>query len=197
MTGRVVDENGDPIEDATVSIYTMTIVGGRRPCFWAARDRCSDDFGRFRPFSVDPGEMRARRSHCGVPARIACPATRRRTFQERRSLADAQVVAVKTGDELFLDWIGDWCRGVPQGFPARSWTRPVSHSEGEMLLDPADGPVRWRRRRFASGRTRTATFEFVNIAPGDYVSAGVGTRPTTVIEFATRFLVVGERRHRR
>jgi hypothetical protein len=189
MTGRVVDENGDPIEDATVSIYTMTIVGGRRRLVPGGTNRRTDDFGRFRLFSVDPGEYVLAAATASTGAH-RLPGYAPAYFPGTPSLADAQVVAVKTGDELFgLD-----LRLVP-GRAARISGTVVDSTgqpfEGELLLDASRrsgvlAAPAIRQRPNAKG-----DFEFVNIAPGDYVLQASG-RGRNGIEFATRFLVVGE-----
>jgi len=189
MTGRVVDENGDPVEDATVSIYTMTIVGGRRRLVSGGTNRRTDDVGRFRLFSVDPGEYVLAASAASTGAH-RLPGYAPAYFPGTPSLADAQVVAVKTGDEVFgLD-----LRLVPgraakiSGTVVDSTGQPL---EGELLLDASRrsgvlAAPALRQRPAANG-----DFEFANIAPGDYVLQASG-RGRNGIEFATRFLVVGE-----
>lgn len=189
MNGRVVDENGDPVEGATVSIYTMTIVGGRRRLVAGGASRRTDDLGRFRLYNVDPGEY-------VIAAAAATTGTHRLPgyapvyFPGTSSFADAQVVALKPGEDLFgLDLrLAPGRAAKVSGLVLDSAGQPL---EGALLLDTSRrsgmlaAPAS-RARPQANGR-----FEFLNIAPGDYVLQALG-RGRNGIEFATRFLVVGD-----
>ena len=189
MNGRVVDENGDPVEDATVSIYTMTIVNGRRRLIAGGADRRTDDLGRFRLFDVDPGEY-------VIAAAVATAGTHRLPgyapayFPGTPTLADAQVVAVKTGEDLSgLDLrLAPGRAAKVSGVVVDAAGQPL---EGSLLLDASR-----RSGMLAAPAIRTrpqpdGRFEFLNIAPGDYALQALG-RGRNGIEFATRFLVVGD-----
>jgi hypothetical protein len=189
MTGRVVDENGDAIEDATVSVYTMTIVSGRRRLVPAGISRRTDDFGRFRLFSVDPGEY-VLSAAVAMTGPHVLPGYAPAYFPGTPSLADAQVLAVKTGDELFgLDLrLAPGRAAKISGTVVDSLGQPL---QGEVFLDASRrsgvlAAPAIRLRPDANG-----AFQFVNIAPGDYVLQASG-RSRNGIEFTTRFLAVGD-----
>ncbi len=189
MAGRVVDEHGDPIEGAAVSIYTMTIVHGRRRLVASGAERRTDDLGRFRLFNVDPGEyvIAAAAATTGVQRMPGYAPT---YYPGAHSLADAEVVAVKTGDDLSaLDLRLTPGRAAKvAGTVLDSSGQPL---DGALLIDASRrsavlaGPA-LRARPQPGGR-----FEFLNVAPGDYVLQALG-RGRSGIEFTTRFLVVGD-----
>jgi Carboxypeptidase regulatory-like domain len=189
MTGRVVDENGDPVEDATVSIYTMSIVGGRRRLVSGGANRRTDDFGRFRLFSVDPGEyvLAAAAANTGLHR---LPGYAPAYFPGTPSVIDAQVLAVKAGDEL----AGLDLRLMPgraakiSGSVVDSTGQPL---EGELFLDASRRSGALAAPAIRHRPNANGDFELVNIAPGDYVLQASG-RGRNGIEFTTRFLVVGE-----
>lgn len=56
ITGRIVDELGEPIADATVSAQRFRNFGGRRRLMMAGRPDQSNDVGVFRIFGLPPGE---------------------------------------------------------------------------------------------------------------------------------------------
>jgi hypothetical protein len=186
MTGRVVDENGDPIEDATVSIYTMTIVGGRRRLVSGGANRRTDDFGRFRLFSVDPGEYVLA---AGAYRRASLAWLRARAFPERRARPMHRLSRSRSATNYSTGFATGAGRAARiSGTVMDSTGQPL---EGEMFLDASRrsgvlAAPAIRQRPNANG-----DFEFVNIAPGDYVLQASG-RGRNGIEFATRFLVVGE-----
>ena len=189
MTGRVVDENGDAIEGAAVSLYTMTFVNGRRRLIASGAGRRTDDLGRFRLFNVDPGAY-------VIAAAAATNGTHRLPgyapayFPGTPSLADAQVVAVKTGEDLFgLDLrLGPGHASKVSGTVQDAAGQPL---EGTVVLDTSrrSGAIAApaaRVRPQPDGR-----FEFLNVVPGDYVLQASG-RSRGGIEFSSRFLVVGD-----
>ena len=189
MTGRVIDENGDPVEGASVSIYTMTIVHGRRRLIASGAERRTDDLGRFRLFNINPGEY-VISAAAATTGQHRMPGYAATYYPGAHSLADAEVVAVKTGDDLSaLDLRLTPGRAAKvAGSVLDSTGQPL---DGAVLLDASRrsgvlaGPA-IRGRPQADGR-----FEFLNIAPGDYVLQALG-RSRGGIEFGTRFLVVGE-----
>lgn len=55
ITGRVMDENGDPIVNATVRVLRRAIVAGRRQLVTGATDT-TDDRGTYRISALEPGD---------------------------------------------------------------------------------------------------------------------------------------------
>ncbi len=76
-----MDEFGDPVENAAVTLSQIRFQGGRRRLVGvsAMSGRTTDDLGRYRIYAVPPGEYVVNASVGQVvafsPAR-ACPATR-------------------------------------------------------------------------------------------------------------------------
>ncbi|HEX4566539.1 MAG TPA: carboxypeptidase-like regulatory domain-containing protein [Vicinamibacterales bacterium] len=56
LSGRVVDEFGDPVADANVSAMRMQYTGGRRRLAPTGRASTTNDLGQFRLFGLPPGE---------------------------------------------------------------------------------------------------------------------------------------------
>ena len=56
ITGRVVDEFGEPIPDANIQAMRFQYVGGQRQLMPAGRMAQTDDIGQFRVFGLAPGE---------------------------------------------------------------------------------------------------------------------------------------------
>jgi hypothetical protein len=56
ITGRVVDEFGEPIPDASIQALRYQYVGGQRQLIPAGRIAQTDDIGQFRVFGLAPGD---------------------------------------------------------------------------------------------------------------------------------------------
>jgi len=56
VTGRVIDEFGDPLPDAMVSMQRYQNMGGQRRLMNAGRTAMSNDVGEFRLFAIPPGQ---------------------------------------------------------------------------------------------------------------------------------------------
>ena len=56
LTGRVLDEFGDPLPDAMVSVQRYQNLGGQRRLIPAGRTSMTNDVGEFRLFAVPPGQ---------------------------------------------------------------------------------------------------------------------------------------------
>ncbi len=56
ITGRILDELGDPLADAQVSAQRYEVVGGRRRLVPAGRPANTNDIGEYRLFALPPGQ---------------------------------------------------------------------------------------------------------------------------------------------
>jgi hypothetical protein len=56
ITGRVIDEFGEPVPDATVQAMRYQYLGGQRQLTPAGRTAQTDDIGQFRVFGLAPGD---------------------------------------------------------------------------------------------------------------------------------------------
>jgi len=56
VTGRIVDEFGEPATDVMVMLQRFSYVGGRRRLVGAGRSASTNDIGEFRLFAIPPGQ---------------------------------------------------------------------------------------------------------------------------------------------
>ena len=179
ITGSVLDEYGDPVAGVIVTALRLRISEGRRAWISASIPDRTDDTGAFRLHSLPAGDyyVSARRglSGDGVTGAASLPTY----FPGTGSIADAQRLALRAGDEK---------PGVV--FPLRP-TRAVRVSgvvvdskgtprEGAEveLLDASDLAV--VARPFGNfGQTQPdGRFGMLNVPPGEYILAGKVSRGT-------------------
>lgn len=100
VTGRVTDETGEPVAQAYVQLARYRFTTGKRRLQQMFGDS-TDDRGEFRIFGVAPGDYFLTASYSEAPNRSADPVRYVRTFfPGTASIADAQRVRVKLGEEL-------------------------------------------------------------------------------------------------
>jgi hypothetical protein len=56
VSGRILDEFGEPVSDASVSVMRLQYVGGRRRLSPTGRPSTTNDLGYFRVFGLPPGD---------------------------------------------------------------------------------------------------------------------------------------------
>ena len=56
ITGRILDEFGEPLADAQVAAQRYQNIGGRRRLMPAGRPAMTNDIGEFRLFAIPPGQ---------------------------------------------------------------------------------------------------------------------------------------------
>jgi len=56
VSGRILDEFGEPVADASVSAMRMQFTGGKRKLVPSGRQSTTNDLGQFRIFGLPPGE---------------------------------------------------------------------------------------------------------------------------------------------
>ena len=56
VSGRILDEFGEPVADANVTAMRMQYSGGRRRLMQSGRNSTSNDLGQYRLFGLPPGE---------------------------------------------------------------------------------------------------------------------------------------------
>jgi len=57
VSGRILDEFGEPVADASVSAMRMQYTGGKRKLVPSGRQSTTNDLGQFRIFGLPPGEF--------------------------------------------------------------------------------------------------------------------------------------------
>ena len=111
IAGRLTDEFGDPIADATVQAMRYQFTNGQRQLVAAGRQAVSDDIGQFRIFGLMPGDyiVRAsvRRSRAMLAAAMGTPQGTEEPsgypttyFPGTTDVGQAQAVTVALGQEL-------------------------------------------------------------------------------------------------
>jgi protocatechuate 3,4-dioxygenase beta subunit len=189
ITGRVVDEFGEPVADVQVMPMQSRFMQGRRRLTPVGRNGQTNDIGEYRIFGLSPGDyyvsatMRNFSSgdsddHSGY-APTYYPGTANGSEAQKVSLSVGQsvseinitLVATRTA-RITGTVIDSQGRPVAQGF-----VNAMPRNSGGMFFGPTGG-----------GQVRDGTFTLSGIAPGDYtlranIGNGVGAdgRP----EFAT------------
>jgi len=103
VTGRVLDEFGEPLPDAMVSLQRYQNVGGQRRLVSAGRMSTTNDIGEYRLFSIPPGQyyLSATLRPMGMPAdnddRSGYAPT---YFPGTSNIAEAQRVTVGLGQTM-------------------------------------------------------------------------------------------------
>ena len=134
VTGRVVDEFGEPMADASVTAVRYTTIGGRKRLVPAGRTAQTDDLGQFRVFGLPPGEYyvsaRVRSPTIGGPGADPGPAEMTGyapTFAPGTpNVAEAMRVTVQAGQEITADVQLIAARVVRVGGTVVSSTGPAS-----------------------------------------------------------------------
>jgi protocatechuate 3,4-dioxygenase beta subunit len=166
IAGRVSDENGDPVQGATVSLWQVQFANGRRTLVDSGRTRRTNDLGRVRIFGVQPGRY-AIVASAATAGPFRLPGYAPTYYPGSLSASDAQFVTVAPG-------AGDTAvelRLMPgrvtkvSGIALDSNEQPYT---GRLLLAPSE-------RSGGAGTTQQASprpdggFEFSNVSPGDYL----------------------------
>ena len=98
ITGRVSDENGDPIQGATVSLLQLQFVTGRRTLVETGRGRRTNDLGRFRLYGVQPGRYAVVAS-AAATGTFRLPGYAPTYYPGSQSASDAQLVTIAPGGD--------------------------------------------------------------------------------------------------
>ena len=99
LTGRVLDEFGDPLPDAMVSVQRYQNLGGQRRLIPAGRTSMTNDVGEFRLFAVPPGQyyLSATMRPMGIGDTDDRSGYAPTYFPGTTSIAEAQKVSVGLG----------------------------------------------------------------------------------------------------
>jgi protocatechuate 3,4-dioxygenase beta subunit len=173
VTGIVVDEHGEPLQDLVMQVLQLRYVDGRMAALRVAgiAERRTDDRGRYRLFGLRPGSYVIRASvDAAAPGigRLAGVGYAPMYYPGSRDVADAWPIAV----EARTDTAG-LVMGFSQAFAAR-----VSGVVLDTAGNPVAGAVRLslRRRPGSIGvdpheevLAGNGSFTFENVPPGDYV----------------------------
>ena len=191
VTGRVLDEFGEPITEVMVQVLRFRYLGGQQRLLNAGRSSHTDDLGQFRVYGLPPGDyyisagMMPGMMNQGVSGISTGYATT--YYPGTPSLSEAQRITVGVAQET--------SNVVFSLSPAR-----VSKITGRVLTSegkPAVGVFLMVRQHsldggmtFGGGGARTrpdGTFELSSMTPGEYsidaqltnASPGFGSEPET------------------
>jgi hypothetical protein len=180
ITGRIVDEFGDPVSEAMVTAQRLEFSGGVRRPVVAGPPSSSNDIGEFRIYGLQPGNYFLAASPRGSLNPFDTPVDRvgygQAWYPSATDVGNAQRIAVRAGDTV---------SGVVIALtPART-----ARVTGTVL--GADGkPARGGVVLLTTGTGMTGlggnaqvrpdgTFTFNNIAPGQYSLRAPPTGPPT------------------
>jgi hypothetical protein len=171
ITGRVFDENGDPVEGASVRALTVRTVGGRRRLApGPAAPRQTDDLGSYRVSGLPAGEyvlVAVVGQITGTDVSIDLPGYAATYYPGTRNPGEGQFVAVRAAQET---------TGVDFSLVRTTTARIAGHAvdaEGE----PVTGGIALNPSRrsgvvapVAAGARigRDGSFEFTNVPAGEY-----------------------------
>ncbi|HEX2442429.1 MAG TPA: carboxypeptidase-like regulatory domain-containing protein [Vicinamibacterales bacterium] len=183
LTGRIVDEFGDPVSDVSVNAMQLRYMAGRRRPVNAGRQSLTDDLGQFRIWGLAPGEYivsATLRSFNIVEAQMLSGATNEATgyaptyYPGTGNVAEAHRVSVTLGGEAgvaefallpvrtvkITGTVVD-AEGAPyrEGFVSLMQNQPVGGGEGMMFFGGMGG----------GGRIGpNGSFTLSNVTPGEY-----------------------------
>jgi carboxypeptidase family protein len=196
VSGRVVDEYGDPVENVAVTLSQIKYQGGRKrlATVSAMSGRTTDDLGRYRVYSVPPGDYIVSASVGQVVAfqpSTGVSGYALTYFPSTSNPREAQLVSVSRAlDVTGIDFVlvpiqtatvsGRKLGADGQPFGG-SLTITPSQRSGALVTEPAGARI------YDDGR-----FEFPNVAPGDYVIQGDQgkSRQDREGQFASAFVTV-------
>jgi protocatechuate 3,4-dioxygenase beta subunit len=195
ITGRVVDEFGEPVADVQVFPMQSRYAQGRRRLMPMGRNAQTNDIGEYRIFGLSPGEYYVSATmrntsfggdsddHSGY-APTYYPGTPNGAEAQRvavalgQSVSEINITLVATRTSKITGTVTD-----SQGRPvAQGFVNAMPRGTGGMFFGPAGG-----------GQIRDGAFTLSGVAPGDYTlranfgnTDGNGGRP----EFATALVSV-------
>jgi hypothetical protein len=178
ITGRVVDEFGDPVADAMVIPLRQQYVQGTRRLINAGRTSTTNDIGEFRVFGLPPGQYYLSanlRSGMMMPGTSDDRAGYAATYYPGTSdVANAQRLTLQTGQTLTEISMAlvltptSRVSGTVIGRDGRPFTNGMimATSRNSMLtgVPPLMAQVR-----------SDGTFVLANVAPGDYLLRTMGS----------------------
>jgi protocatechuate 3,4-dioxygenase beta subunit len=185
ITGRVVDEDGDPVPYARVMVMQYRRMGGKRELFPAGGGGATNDLGEYRIFGIPPGRyyVSASFDDSRSPARMV--RRRGRTSEAESGYAtqyypgvfDASQTAplqVRAGEERSgIDF------RLSRVTTVRISGRVVSGVTGKPMADVSVGLMPRQGGRFAMFRrhyvdvdSQTGEFSVTGVQPGAYILSG-------------------------
>jgi protocatechuate 3,4-dioxygenase beta subunit len=198
IAGRVVDENGDPVEGLILRASQVRYVDGRRRLVDMARfaQPPTDDLGRYRLAGLEPGEYIVGAAVGQIDMRtplVDLPGYGTTYFPGTPNPAEAQRVVVgRSQDVLGIDFPIVRTRTVRvSGYAVDSSGETIT---GGIALTPSRRSGAVVAAQMGAKIGRDGRFEFPNVAPGEYVLQASRHRSAgwTEGESSTQFVTVND-----
>jgi hypothetical protein len=167
MTGRIVDELGDPMSGIQMAAVRSQVVNGQRQMLPTGRLASTNDLGEFRLFGIMPGQyyLQATWPDRNSSDRTRYPVT---FFPGTTDAGDAQRITIGVGQQ-----IGDLAMTMSPINTARV-EGTVVDPNGQPMLGVTLAAVRVSSDGRLTFTTTSASrpdggFTFASLAPGDYI----------------------------
>jgi Carboxypeptidase regulatory-like domain len=196
ISGRILDDTGDAVEGALVRVAQLRYTEGQRklvePPVVSLR---TDDLGRYRIFGLRPGQYAIVASVGQIVVTESAaefPGYGTTYFPGTTNPAEIQLLSIGVAQEL---------TDVDFRLVRQKTFRVAGHAS-DSTGDPITGGISLTQRRRSGSVAavqlgaridRGGGFEFLNVAPGEYVLQvvhGMGRNASTEGEFAYRFIDV-------
>jgi protocatechuate 3,4-dioxygenase beta subunit len=168
MSGRVFDEHGEPVQGARVEVLQPRYEGGRRRLVPAAAfSRVTDDLGEYRLYGLAAGQYIVSADVGGIGA-ADLPGYARTYFPGSAAPAQAQFVSIgRFSDVSGIDFALE--RGRTARVAGRFLQANGDAGGGSLVLAPSARSASAVSAAAGARILPDGTFEFANVAPGDYV----------------------------
>jgi hypothetical protein len=169
LEGRVLDETGEPLQGSSVQVLELRYEAGRRRLVPAAgTTRTTDDLGRYRLYSIRPGQYIVSAA-VGAVSTADLPGYTRSYFPGTSNPGQAQFVSIGLGQGLTgIDIAMSTARTArvagkilgADGEPSMAGNLMLmpSRSSSSVTSVPVGGRI-----------LQTGAFEFPNVPPGQYI----------------------------
>jgi len=170
ISGRIVDDLGEPVEGALVHPVVLRYVNGRRQLVDAGATRRTDDLGRYRLPSLTPNDYSvavAVGQVAGGMAAADIPGYATTYFPGTSNVAEVQFVHVEPGQEITADFSLARSNAFRiTGTATNANGEPVTGGIALMTTERSGSPT---GVELGARIDQDGHFEFRNVAPGDYV----------------------------
>jgi protocatechuate 3,4-dioxygenase beta subunit len=164
IEGRIVDERGDPIMDASVQLLQPHFEAGRRVLTSVLPARLTDDHGQYRIYGVVPGSYTVS-SSIGQVATADVPGYGRSFLPGTDDAGAAQYVTVDAGHVISGADVTLVRASTARVSGALLDVSGHPTTGGAVALSPAGSAVGVR----VGARIAEGSFEFANVPPGRYI----------------------------